>query len=194
MLYTIYFFGAITEALKFFRCAKAEVLGFAETVAYGRCFFNSVKHDDPKTFEELYYLGSKEYDLASSFKSFLGTESSVHSTDVFGFKKILAKRVIVTFLKDIEDAFEIPSNVDIFWLYWEPFGDEAILGYVLDGSIVEETSNWSAFLALMDLNPNLERYNLGSSDREPEMVLVIDRKYNNAFVLDKRLTDLLAII
>jgi len=183
MPYIIYFFGDIIYALKFFRRAKAEVLGFTET----RYYFTSVKHDNPNEL----YLGSK--DLVFSFKSFLGIESSVHST-VSGVKKILAKRVIVTFLKDIEDAFEIPSNVDIFWLYWEPLGDEAILGYVLDGSIVEETSNWSAFLALIDLNPNLERYNLGSSNCEPEMVLVIDRKYSNAFVLNRRLTDLLAII
>ncbi len=188
MLYVIYFFGAITEALKFFRRAKAEILGFAETVAYGRFFFNSVKLDD----SFLYHLSSN--DLASSFKSFLGTESTIRATDVSGFKKILAKRVIVTLPKDLEDAFGIPSNVEVFWLYWEPLGDEAILGYVMDRAIVEETSNWSAFLTLVDLNPNLERYNLGGSDREPEMVLVIDRKYSNAFVLDKRLTDILAII
>jgi len=182
MVGTTYFFSVITDALKFFRHTKAEVLGFAETVAYGRYFF--VKHDDLK----------REYDLVSSLKSFLGTENPANVTDIPGFKKVLAKRVIVTFHKDLEDAFEIPNNVDIFWLYWEPLGDEAILGYVLNGSIVEETSNWSAFLALIDLNPNLKRYNLGSSDREPEMVLVIDRMYSNAFVLDRRLTDLLAII
>lgn len=179
MPYTIYLFGAITDALKFFRRTKAEVLGFAETVAYGRCFFTSVKRSGFN---------------ASSFKSFLEVRYSANATDISGFKKVLAKRVIVTFLKDIENSFEIPSNVDVFWLYWEPSGDEAILGYVLDDSIVEETTNWSAFLTLMDLNLNLGRYNLGSSDREPEMVLVIDRIYNNAFVLNRMLTDLLAII
>ncbi len=96
------------------------------------------------------------------------------------------KLISIVFPKELEKEFEIPENAIIFWLYWEPLGDECILGYLLkDGTIGEETSSWTAFLKLKDLNPHLSQYKLGDSDNEAEEVLLIDRRTKEAYIVKR---------
>lgn len=62
----------------------------------------------------------------------------------------------------------------LWWTYWTAAGDEAMVGYVVERirGYVEFDSDWDAYLALLRLNPHLERYKLGSSDEEAEYYLL----------------------
>jgi hypothetical protein len=74
------------------------------------------------------------------------------------------------------------EDCKLYWLYWTPYGDEAMLGYIKDGVIYEETTAWWAYLKLLDLNQHLRKFELGNSDEEAKEVLLIDKKRRKAFI------------
>jgi hypothetical protein len=67
-------------------------------------------------------------------------------------------------------------------LWWEPCGDEVM---VSDGRI-SFTGHWPGYLTYIQhprIFPHLAGYNLGSSEREAEFRLVIDRTERAAYIL-----------
>ena len=72
---------------------------------------------------------------------------------------------------EIKRAFRVEDK-EIWWCYWTPSGDEAMVGYCTPQGWFESDSDWTAYLALLDRNPHLREYPLGSSDEEPEAVLL----------------------
>ena len=81
--------------------------------------------------------------------------------------------------KDFKKRMGIKDGVDIWWVYWTPYGDEAMAGYLFGDITFEFVSDWEAYLELLELNPHLKNINLGSSDYPPENVLLFvkDRAY-----------------
>ena len=98
----------------------------------------------------------------------------------------------------IERRWEADGDEVIAYLvYWTPWGDECIVDRILrDGSIWGGDSDWQAFLELERLNPILAKFNLGSSDSEPEHYLLIDKQHNKFYIIpaDTRITDILKLI
>ena len=88
---------------------------------------------------------------------------------------------------DIEHRFGVDEDkIVAYYTYWTPCGDECIVGRIYhDGIITESDSDWTAFLKLEQLNPIMRQFNLGSSDRPAEYVLLID-KQNNKFYFIRR--------
>jgi len=87
----------------------------------------------------------------------------------------------------IERAFNVYNdNIIAYWVYWTPDGDECMVGAInKDGLITEYDSDWVAFLELEKINPIMQHYNLGSSDRYAEYVFFVD-KIHNKFYFVKR--------
>jgi len=92
-------------------------------------------------------------------------------------------RVVKVFVpNEVERGFGV-EDYRLYWLYWTPCGDEAMLGYIdKHGFIHEETTEWWAYLKLLDLNPHLRKFELGNSDEEAKEVLLIDKKSMRAFI------------
>jgi hypothetical protein len=87
---------------------------------------------------------------------------------------------------ELEEAVGYQGNGQLFALYWQPCGDEA----VYDDGRSSGTGNWDGFLALVDhpaVRPHLGelRHALGSSDQDATHWLLLDRKQRRLFVLDE---------
>ena len=99
---------------------------------------------------------------------------------------------------EIERRWEVDSDEIIAYaVHWTPWGDECIVDRVLrDGSIWGGDSDWQAFLELERLNPILTKFNLGSSDSEPEHYLLVDKQHNKFYIIPAktRITDILKLI
>jgi len=91
------------------------------------------------------------------------------------------KEVQVVVPAEIEKAFGI-EKFRFYWLYWTPWGDEAMLG-CSNGGLYEEVTDWQAYLQLMELNPHLKDFELGNSEEEAKEVLLIDKKKRKAYIV-----------
>jgi len=84
----------------------------------------------------------------------------------------------------VEEAWDIDNTVLAYWVYWTPFGDECIVMRLHDNLVVEGgDADFQAYFELMDFNPHLRAYKLGSSDEEPKEVLLVDKQTNKAFIV-----------
>jgi len=99
---------------------------------------------------------------------------------------------------EIERRFEVDDpRIVAYYVYWTPWGDECMVGCLYrDGTIIESDSDWSAFLELEKLNPIMQHYNLGSSDREAEYMLFVDKIHNKFYFVSRftKKSDLFALI
>jgi len=87
---------------------------------------------------------------------------------------------------EIEKAWEINEDVIAYWVYWEPCGDECIVGRVYGNGLIEESdSDWQAYLKLQGLNPIMQLHELGNSEEEAKEVLLIDRVRNRFYFVPK---------
>ena len=98
----------------------------------------------------------------------------------------------------IERRWEVDDDRIVGYIvYWTPYGDECIVNRIYrDGSIWGGDSDWAAFLELEILNPILTKFNLGSSDFEPEHYLLVDKRHNKFYIIpaNTRITDILKLI
>ena len=91
---------------------------------------------------------------------------------------IPATEVMVVIPEEIERRLGVESY-EYWWTYWTATGDEAMVGRITELLWEEFDSDWQAYLQLMDFNPHLRNWNLGSSDEEAEDVLLMvkDKAY-----------------
>jgi hypothetical protein len=78
-----------------------------------------------------------------------------------------------------------PGEARYVGLCWQPCGDEV----EYDDGRTAGTGNWAAYLAFtqhLAVGPLLAAYDLGSSDGEPEHILIVDQAERKAFVADQR--------
>ena len=94
-VYIIYFFKEEKDARKFFDEVNhlPRVLGLADTIDYGLCYFVSVGFPEEhlRTFGEDF--GLDEWSVASKSPSYLGSESALKPLDVHGVLKVLDQKL-----------------------------------------------------------------------------------------------------
>lgn len=85
---------------------------------------------------------------------------------------------------EIERRLECDGDdVLAYWMHWTPWGDELIVERLYrNGMVVGGDSDWTAWLELESLNPILMKYNFGSSDKEAECVLLVDKVHSRFYV------------
>jgi len=91
LLYLIYFFKDFEDAKDFYdrHSKRAKVLGEANTVDYGHCYFVSLEFSDSDFARLGEWLGWKEWQDAQKYKSYCGHGSSLSPTDVWGFERVI---------------------------------------------------------------------------------------------------------
>ena len=90
---------------------------------------------------------------------------------------------------DIERRWEVDDpTVEAYLVYWTPLGDECVVvKYYRNGVISGGVSDWQAFCELEWLNPVLTRYDLGSSESEPEYYLLVDKVFNRFYLVPAKI-------
>jgi len=83
----------------------------------------------------------------------------------------------ITLPQDYKERLEVADS--LWWFaWWECVGDECMIATLRRNGLFEEyTSDWVTFTAIMSLNPSLEEFNLGDSDREAEHLLLVKEDY-----------------
>jgi len=91
MLYLIFFFHDFEDAKDFYdkHLKRAVVLGEANTVDYGHCYFVSLKYRDIDLERQKDKLGWKEWQDARKYKSYCGHGSALSPLDVWGFVRAI---------------------------------------------------------------------------------------------------------
>ena len=85
----------------------------------------------------------------------------------------------------LEKALGYASSAAWVSFYWEPAGDEAMY----DDGRVSGTGEWDAFLVYTrhrSVAPQLESYNLGSSDAPAQHRLMLNRETRTLFIAPER--------
>mgnify|MGYP000545342740 CR=1 FL=1 len=83
---------------------------------------------------------------------------------------------------EVERAWEIGDDVIAYWVYWEPNGDECMVGKVYRNGLIEEgDADWQAYFKLEELNPEMQLHDLGTSTTPPLEVLLVDRIHNKFY-------------
>ena len=96
------------------------------------------------------------------------------------------KKITFQVPTNIKDLLDIPEEAEVYWIYWEPVGDELMAGYLMEPPFTssEFTSNWTTWFRLREMNPNfflsmeldIEEYNLGSSEETATHALLFSEK------------------
>jgi len=99
---------------------------------------------------------------------------------------------------EFERRFEVDDEqIVAYYIYWTPYGDECMVGRLYrNGFLSEGDSDWATFLELKKLNPIMEHYNLGSSDRMAEYMLFVDKIHNKFYFITRtvKISDLFKLI
>jgi len=92
-LYLIFFFKDLEDARKFYdNLHNAVVLGSANTIDYGFCYFVSVAFSDIEVQAMGDKIGFTEWEYAKRLSSYLGNASALEPLDVWGVQEIIAQR------------------------------------------------------------------------------------------------------
>ena len=87
---------------------------------------------------------------------------------------------------EIEKAWEINEHVIAYWVYWEPCGDECVVGRLYRNGLIEESdSDWQAYLKLENLNPIMQLHELGNSEEEAKEVLFCDKIHGKFYFIPR---------
>jgi hypothetical protein len=85
--------------------------------------------------------------------------------------------VALKFPANFTERLGAPKGSGVVYTYWSPSGDEAMVGWfsLLGASTLlnEEDGDWTVFLELIALNPNLHEHKLGSSEEDAKNVLLM---------------------
>ena len=102
-------------------------------------------------------------------------------------KVIELKNFLMPFRIERRWNVDDPSVV-AYLAFWTPWGDECVVSKIYrNGIITGGDSDWQAFIELELLNPILTQYNLGSSDREPEYYLLVDKIHNKFYLVPTKM-------
>lgn len=84
---------------------------------------------------------------------------------------------------EIKKAFGIDDSVLFWWTYRSVYDDECIVIRFYGDVLKEGDADLIAFLQLMEENPHLKEFNLGSSEHEAEQCLLVDNKRPKAYIV-----------
>ena len=90
----------------------------------------------------------------------------------------VVKLPVVVWPEGWEERLELPKDWLAYSVNWTPWGDEVEVYYVTSSGLrCHEVgcADWTAWRELLDLNPMLREFDLGSSDEEPKHSLVVVR-------------------